>query len=142
MYVGEILISMILGILAVWDWRKKELPVLLLIVSGLGIGIAGMVWLTVSWESRGIGLLPGVALMVISLLSKGQVGLADGVVFAFLGAATGIEKTLAVLLYSLALAALVGAISMLWKKKKGKDTLPFLPMVLAGYLGMFVTVLV
>lgn len=121
-----------LVVMAVIDIRKKSIPVipgvvLLLIVAVVRL-VAGVSPVTVG---AGVGI--GVLLYGISRVSKGEIGEADGLVYAVTGAALGIMKNCELLLVSLILAAIVGGVLMIFKKVGRKYKLPFVPFTLVSY---------
>ena len=75
-----------LGILSVWDIRKKELPVSLLAVGG-GMALIRELFMLVTkqWsiQDAAIGAIPGLALV------QGGVGTGDGLVLLILGGLFG-----------------------------------------------------
>ena len=121
-----------LVVMAVIDIRKKSIPVIpgvvLLIIVAVVRLVAGVSPVTV-----GAGMGIGVLLYGISRVSKGEIGEADGLVYAVTGAALGIMKNCELLLVSLILAAIVGGVLMIFKKVGRKYKLPFVPFTLVSY---------
>ncbi len=81
------------------------------------------------------GLLPGAALLVLSRVTREALGLGDGLLVLVLGSFLGLNEALDVLLLALFFAAVWAGILLLIRKKHRDYEFPFVPFVLAGYLG-------
>lgn len=127
-----ILLCILLGVYGIWDMKRKSLPLWLI---GLGIGL---VFLTGLVDSRFTsvysvsGILAGVLVIAVSVVSRGQIGMADGMVFLITGLYLNIWQNLALLLVSLILLAVPAAVFFL-KQQKERE-LPFLPGVFLGFI--------
>ena len=75
-----------------------------------------------------------VILAIISLLSKGGIGMGDVKLFTTLGLVTGLYCTFNTLLYGLVICALFSLLLMVSKRKKAKDKVPFAPFIFVGFL--------
>lgn len=127
-----------LGYCSVEDIRKRTISGRLLMIFGLlGLGF----WLflqdkTLAEVLLGIGL--GVILMVLSLLTRGSIGLGDGLLLVitgiFLGGAANVELLMNGLLYGAIFSLGVLAFG---KGKKNRE-IPFVPFLFLGYLTMIV----
>ena len=82
------------------------------------------------------GLIPGVMLLLLALLSGGAAGTGDGICFMVLGALLGTWMTWILLMYSLLLASVCGAILMLFQKAGRKTRMPFLAFTVAAWVGI------
>ena len=117
--------------LAVQDVREKSLSLWKLAAG------AGMLLL---WRIlRGMGLpevpdlFPGILCLFLSLLSRQQIGIGDGVVLLLLGLCCGWRHCLVVVFVALVLAGAWGMAGLCRKRYKRKDTLPWLPFLAAAY---------
>ncbi len=123
-----------LGAFALRDCRYKKIP---LIPVGV-LFVLGIIYQIIAGESSFpqvmLSLLPGLLLLLTAKLSRQAVGYGDGLVFIAAGTFLGLFATLFLALFSLILSALAGAFLMIFKKYHGKDTMPFLPFVLGGYI--------
>lgn len=132
--------GLLLGILAWIDIRTKKIPFILvgvlaavmfgMRVFSLKIGIEAGAWLVRLFA----GLLPGGISLLCSYITKGKIGVGDGLVLTALG--FGLEFRSVMLLWSMALCmAAVLAMLLLVLKKAGKKTeLPFVPCLFLGYV--------
>ena len=121
---------------AVWDIKKREIP-LLLPVFGFGIGL--LLRILAGFGSVAVlaaGCLPGLILLTAGCLSKEAVGYGDGAMLVCAGIFLPFSETLMLLVLSLLLAAVGAGILLAAKKMKRKETLPFLPFLLAGYVAV------
>lgn len=82
------------------------------------------------------GLLPGVVLLLLALLSRGAAGSGDGICFLVLGVLLGTWMTWILLMYSLLLASVCGVILMLFQKAGRKTRMPFLAFTAAAWAGI------
>ena len=82
------------------------------------------------------GIIVGVIFLGFGILTKEGIGYGDGAIFICLGAVLGLYDNLRLLMYSLMLAAIVGGIYALVRKKNLKVRIPFIPCVLITYVVM------
>ena len=82
------------------------------------------------------GIVVGVIFLGFGILTKEGIGYGDGAIFICLGAVLGLYDILRLLMYSLMLAAIVGGIYALVRKKNLKVRIPFIPCVLITYVVM------
>lgn len=84
------------------------------------------------WTYAG-GLLPGLMLLVLALMSGGAAGIGDGICFLVLGMLTGTWKTWILLMCALLLASVCSVILMVLQKACRKTRLPFLVFTAAAW---------
>lgn len=80
------------------------------------------------------GAAVGIILVIISVITKQAIGMADALIMLGLGIGEGGLKSLSILMYALLLAAFVSGILILLKRANKKTTLPFVPFMMAGYI--------
>lgn len=83
-----------------------------------------------------IGCLPGLALLGISWVTRGAVGMGDGVIVAVMGIFAGFWGSLLSLFWALAAAAVIGCGMMAAGKWGRKKQIPFVPFLWAAYMGV------
>lgn len=118
------------------DIRRREIdiiPVFVFAVLGFGCMSFGY---KVSVYSSLAGAMLGLFLVWLSILSKGVLGLGDGVLFIVLGLYLGHEKSVELLLLSLLLSAIYSVVVLIRERNINKEY-PFVPFILAAYLMIF-----
>lgn len=116
------------------DIRYKEISaagiVLCAVLSGFSVGLR--VYQGENILAAAIALLPGLIFVVISIATRGNVGIGDGLILMGIGPAFGLEHTVLGVFASLSLTCLVSIFVLVLKKGTGKSQLPFVPFVTLG----------
>lgn len=131
------MLEIYLAVLSFCDIRWKAMP-LWLLLPGMGVSVGSIVIGckgTVQGAAVSLaGLLPAVAFLFLSWVSKGGVGYGDGLVLFILGGVLGMAKTVEITMIGLGFAA-VGSILILMCCREGrKARIPFVPFLLAAFL--------
>lgn len=135
----KVIVIAMLAIESISDIRNRTVSLIRLIAFGLlGITINYCKEYQSIWSVVG-GLVVGVVLLGYALLSKGAMGVGDGVVFLCLGIFLGLSGNLRLLFFSLIVAALAGGVYAIVTKKGIKAKIPFIPCILVAFIGMSVT---
>lgn len=136
--VRNILLSSSLLVFAWIDYKKQKIYLLPL----LGVGIAGLLLHLCGQEQTIWTLLAGCAVGLLLLLygriTGESVGYGDGCLFIMTGIFLGFWKNLELLFTASLLAACYAGWTVLVKKKKNKETFPFVPFVSIAYLLLFI----
>ena len=123
----EMIVCFFLMYHSICDIRTRKINAMVCVV----FGIAGLFMFGIGNQKRVFslvfGLLIGVGLMVVSYLTRETVGMGDGYVVAAVGIWVGGEKTLAMLMIALFLAAGFGILQISTGKANGKTELAFVP---------------
>lgn len=129
------MLGILLFILSIEDLKHKEVSCqwILLFLPLTVVEIIGND--EVSLLQRVIGLCLGLFLLLLSKLTRGQIGMGDGYVVCGLGVILGFYSVMVILSYALILAALVSMVLFLGFRWNRKRTIPFLPFLCVGYLG-------
>ncbi len=117
---------------SVMDIRKKSVPVAYLIIAAAGSLVMTFLYFGEAGEIL-LGLIPGVVLLIAGKLSD-CVGMADGVMLLVLGAMYGLRDGGELMMYSMLLAAVASVLLIALRHAGKKDTLPFIPFLLAGFI--------
>lgn len=122
---------------AVWDVKHRSVPPVLVIwtaATGLGLRIcdAAAAGSLRPYLPYALGLLPGLLLLLASPLTRGAVGVGDGLMLLALHGWLKAGRLLTVLLLGLALTAAAGLVELAVRRPQ-KAALPFLPFLAAGY---------
>ncbi len=84
------------------------------------------------------GISLGVAVLGVSFLSRGGIGMGDGILLMVTGVYLGGTANLELFLLGISFSALWAmGLVVIWKKR-GKDQMAFAPFLLASYLVMLV----
>ncbi len=126
----------VLGLLALSDIKTKKISVLIPLAFGLCS-------IFIPWENHDIanallGSIPGVILLVLHRLSKGQVGIGDGWMLLGMGLHLGLQNAFAALFYSLGILFIFSCVGLMMKRLRPKSQVPFAPFYLAAYIGVVV----
>ena len=127
-----------LGLLSVWDARRKEVPVVALIAGAVmdlllfAGGLYGGETTYADLIPALLGLFPGAFLLVLAKLT-GKAGEADGIALAIVGAAESYAIAFGTLCTGSFLASLYAIVRVFRKKADRKTELPFLPFLAIGY---------
>ena len=126
-YCGALLF---LAALTPEDIKEKQISSKTIIISGLLAFICRMV-AGRGWSGREMGysLIPGIFLLILSVVSKESIGIGDGMAVAVLGLWIGGGKTFMVLCAAWTLAGIFALICLM---KKRKEPIPFVPFLLLG----------
>lgn len=133
MTVKEVVLCIFLALLSLEDIRKKQIrlwPILLLFLWQLGF----LIWENSGdWRNYLAGMTVGLVLCLASVLSKGVIGMGDGLVISLLGLCVGWKEVLAILALAFFAAGLV-AMAYIALKKGKTARLPFIPYIYVGYV--------
>lgn len=123
------------------DIKKKQIrlhPVLLFGILGI---ILHMLFRMQSIENMLLGMSVGVTLLVLSKLTGGRIGAGDAVLLIVTGIYLGFEQNMQLFFSGLLLSGIWALGVLVLKKKSRKDSIPFIPFLLAAYMGMLVLAL-
>lgn len=131
---GNIITGAFLTLCSYSDIKRREIyikPAVVLILSGI---VFAALQGKESLISAFFGALTGVALMIISRLTKGAIGAGDGLVLIVTAFYQGFAGNVGMLLLALFLSAVVSATALIIRKVKRDYELPFVPFMLAAFI--------
>lgn len=129
----EIVLFLLLGVCAVSDGIKKEIP-----LAPVWAGILFAVLLHAAgvfeekWPAVVLSVLPGVAFWLLSLLTAEKVGYGDGWILVMIGLFTGLRRCFLILLVGLMAESAVVLILLAVRKISTDREVPFVPFLLMG----------
>lgn len=123
-----------LGLSAYQDYKEKKVSLYCVLFAGIA-GIAlHILFLEHSVADILAGMSIGAVVLMISWVSRGRIGLGDGMVLVISGIFLGFWQNLKLFMMALLLAG-IWSLFLLTIKKKGRNyRIPFLPFLLAAYL--------
>jgi leader peptidase (prepilin peptidase) / N-methyltransferase len=125
---------------SVQDIKRKEIHISMLFI-GIILGLVGAFFiLETSIQNRILGLALGVMLLLLNVVTKGQIGIADAIIVSTIGITLGFYITSGILLLAVFLSAIVSLVLMILRRVKRKTTIPFIPFLLAGFVGVLVSI--
>ena len=134
--VRFVLVFIVLVIEAVKDFRKKEvnIPVLgILVAAAMVMFFLGK---DISVSNAIIGLAEGLLLILVSIMTKGQIGIGDGILLAACGLMLGGKDNMVMFFFACLSSAIASVLIMIIKKADKKTKIPFVPFMIPGFLIM------
>lgn len=126
--------GMALTAFALWDHKNKRLPMMPI----FGLLAAGILLIcmkkTGNLQNTLLGVGIGVLFCGIAKLTDGGIGMGDGLLALLTGLYMGGVFTFLCLCFSFLFSAVTALYLISFQKKGKKDSLPFVPFMLAGYI--------
>ena len=142
---GKIMEGIVLGFLcicAVFDVRRKEIPVILIwigFIAAFFANVWGVMNGTVSFIEIGLCLVPGIFFSLIGLCTRENVGFGDGLILLVMGLFIGFYRCFFVLCISLIFSSVFALILLLLRRAGKESRIPFAPFLAIGMgVGLFV----
>lgn len=139
MEVQRVILFVFLLLCSLWDWKSRSVPVWLCYGGALLMTAAVFVTKEMTMAEAVGGMLPGIFLLGIGWITKGQIGSGDGIVFMVTGLGLGIWYNCLLLAGALSISFLWSLLFLTMKKINLKTKFPFLPFVLAAFVLEFMT---
>lgn len=131
--IVHICLIIILGVICVFDIKRKKIPVYMLIILAAAGIISNFTIGEFDIEKRIIAMLPGMILLIVSMITKQQIGYGDGMIILIMGLYIDIDDILSIVLSSFLLSSIAAIILMTVFKKKKNFEMAFSPFLLIGY---------
>ena len=133
--VIKIVLMLFLGACAVFDIRKREIPIILIligIVFSSGINLWQIYDKSITIADTGTALVVGVFMICVSFCTRERIGYGDGLILIVSGLMLGFYQCFLGLCISLVFSS-VYALFLLLTHKASKDSgLPFVPFLTVG----------
>jgi len=123
----------------VLDLLRKRVYLWVLAAGGLITAACIFFCNDISLLNRLAGVAVGAGVILLSFLSGGKIGLADGILLCITGLGLGFWSNMELFCLALMLAAGLSIILLALRKADRKKSIPFIPFMLAGYLIMIFT---
>lgn len=121
---------------AIQDIKDKKLSVFLIFLGFTCLFPFSFLSNTISIYNRLGGLLLGLFLVAMTYVTRGQIGIGDGLFVMVVGICFGFGISGTMLIYGLVLSALISLYLILLKKGNRDTRIPFIPFLFLGYLGI------
>lgn len=133
--IRDLSMLVFLGFNAWEDWRKRKISLTSIVLASF-IGALFYAGGSMEWTYRQIlAFLPGAFLLLWSYLTRGKVGIGDGLIVLEMGLYMPLDEITAVFSAALMGAAVYSGI-LYMKGHRNKDLcIPFVPFLLGGYVG-------
>ena len=126
-----------LTICSIFDLWKKQIPICVLCVFGLSGILYQWIYGDNSWVEVLSGVMVGVILYIISIVTKEKVGKGDAFMTMASGAYLGFWENMALLWMASMLAGIICLVVYYGFKKNEEATVPFAPFLLGSYLILY-----
>lgn len=123
----------LLFICTVSDVKCKKIPVCVIVAGAVGTLLCALLQHEITPGKMLSGMIVGIIMVVISIVTDEQIGMGDSLIFCILGAGNGFVASIAVLGISLGLAAAAVVLLLCIKKVGKRDRIAFVPFILTGY---------
>lgn len=131
-----IILFIYLFLMSIYDIRKKEIQIEISVVTIVVLAAGQICRIACGeqiWYLAFTGVIEGGLLIGLSKITKGQVGIGDGIVFITSGVMFGFFENGILLFLSLVFAAVAGVFLLLLRRVGRKDMIPFVPFIFVGY---------
>lgn len=138
MKITEIIVIVLLSVCAIEDIKEKVVSMSMIVGFGaLGVIVQCCLRNVSIWSVLG-GMGIGLLIIVLSCLTKGGIGIGDGMLLITTGIYLGVKENFLLLLVALFGVALWALLLILIQKITFKKEIPFIPFVWAAYVGMLI----
>ena len=134
--INDIVCAGVLGILSWSDLKEKSISIPSLFISNMAFLVLRICSLNGGWKEYISGAFVGLVFLLISIFSKQAIGYADSLIMTGLGFYLGFWKIISLLGTAFFLLAFAGLFLLLKCRWSKKSSIPFLPFLMIGYLGV------
>lgn len=138
MKMQKMIVLGLLGLCSLEDMKYKRLTVLYILLFGIGGMILHLFVPVCSIYSILCGMLLGIFMILISVITRGSVGMGDGILLVVTGVYLGGYGNLELFMMGLLLSALCSLALLILKKKNRKEEIAFVPFLFLSYLVMLI----
>lgn len=129
--IGAVITNLLIN--TITDIRSKRVSILACILLTV-VGIVGRI-LDGNMEPISLltGVIPGLIMILISIISKGRLGLGDGIIVICMGLLMGVTLVIETLIIALFLVLIVSVVLLARKKVAFNSSLPFVPFLFVAF---------
>lgn len=132
----KVVVLGLLGLCSLEDVKYKRLTVIYLLMFGIGGVVLHLFAPVCSIYSILWGMLLGIGMILLSIVTRGNVGMGDGILLVVTGVYLGGYGNLELFMIGLLLSALWSLLLLTLKKKGRKEEIAFVPFLLLSYFIM------
>ncbi len=122
-----------LGLHSIEDIRQKKITVNLTLISAILGVLLHLLFQNQSIFMMLTGMLSGAAVLAAACLTKGKIGIGDGMVFMLTGLYLGLKENLLLMLISFSAAGLWALFLITVRHCKKTERIPLVPFLFFGY---------
>jgi leader peptidase (prepilin peptidase)/N-methyltransferase len=139
--MADTILKLVLGVLllicSVQDIRKKKIHLWVIVIGGLlAIGCLPFCEALSLLNRLGGGMI-GLGVILISIASKGKIGIGDGILLCITGIGLGFWANLELFGIALFFAAMLSILLLVFRFADRKKSIPFVPFLLIGFTFLF-----
>lgn len=116
------------------DIKRREISVMVLLIFGFLSILCLVFGMRINTLDFILGVMPGIVLAIISIITKGELGMGDAIVILVLGAYFGFVEICEILLFALLFSALFSILLLIFKRTSLKREYPFVPFLLGSFI--------
>lgn len=131
---SDILIGIIILVAMIEDIKYKSINILVIALFYSAVALKIMFSSKVELTDVVIGIVVGIGMVLVSIISKQSVGLADSIIILGLGVSYGGVRAVCILTSALCAVLLVAVVLLLFKKVNKKTTIPFIPFIFTMFI--------
>lgn len=127
-------IAVILLFCGIMDFYRKKIYLWMPVTGGLLAAVCIFFCKDISLMDRLAGTAIGAAVMLLSYITAGKIGMGDGILLCITGFGLGFWGNMELFCLALMMAAGFSIMLLVLRKANVKKSIPFIPFMLAGYL--------
>ncbi|MCI5873364.1 MAG: type IV prepilin peptidase [Clostridiales bacterium] len=136
--IGKVLLLLALAGTACEDCREKQIALYIPIATaGAGV-VLHLLYREMTLENILLGATVGGMLILIAWISRGSVGVGDGIMLTVSGIFLGFWENIVLFMTALGMVSMTALCLIVIKRKERNYRLPFLPFLLAAYLFLLI----
>lgn len=133
------ILLIILLVCGIQDIKSKRISLWIIILGALLIVSGALISGRCSVFDRIGGLAVGACVLLISIATKGKIGLGDGLLLCVTGLTLGFWGNIELFGLALLLAAVLSIFLLVFRLADRKKSIPFVPFLFFGYLFIMIT---
>lgn len=133
--IYNIIALVFLGVCAVFDIRKKEIPIIIIIlgiIAALGVNVWKLFMGRADAADLSLSLCPGLLFLLISFVTKEKIGYGDGLILIASGLWFGFYGCLFILCLGMLFSSIFSILLLVLHRADRNSSLPFVPFLLIG----------